>query len=164
MSAVVWTAGCSESTPARAFSGATSATDPSWLDAIPADRPLLLLAEGISMYLTKGEGVALLRHVVDRFPSGEIQIDFYNWLGIKSQRVHMLNRKSGSTLHWAVNSPEAVLPEVPGLRLLSAVSFFDASTFSRASTPFRVARRIVRAVPAARKSLQYHRYAFGPVS
>ena len=31
---------------------ATSATDPSWLDEIPADRPVLLLAEGISMYLT----------------------------------------------------------------------------------------------------------------
>ena len=33
---------------------ATAATDPSWLDQIPADRPTLLLAEGISMYLTRG--------------------------------------------------------------------------------------------------------------
>ena len=65
---------------------ATSATDPSWLDQIPADRPVLLLAEGISMYLTEHEGVALLRRVVDRFPSGELQIDFYNWLGIRSQK------------------------------------------------------------------------------
>jgi len=143
---------------------ATSATDPSWLDEIPADRPVLVLAEGISMYLTREQGVDLLRHTVDRFGSGEIQIDFYNWLGIKSQKAHMLNRKSGSTLYWAVNSPEDVLSRVPGLRLLTAVPFFDASTFGRASTPFRVARRLVRAVPPARKSLQYHRYAFGPVS
>ena len=35
---------------------ATSATDPSWLDQIPADRPVLLLAEGISMYLTEARG------------------------------------------------------------------------------------------------------------
>ena len=40
---------------------ATSATEPSWLDQIPADRPVLFLAEGISMYLTEDEGVALLR-------------------------------------------------------------------------------------------------------
>ena len=73
-------------------------------------------------------------------------------------------RRSGSTLHWAVNSPEDILSRVPGVRLLIAVSFFDASTFSRASTGFRLARRLVRVVPPVRKTLQYHRYAFGPVS
>ena len=141
---------------------ATSATDPSWLDQIPADRPVLLLAEGISMYLTEHEGVALLRRVVDRFPSGELQIDFFNWLGIRSQKTQTLVRRSGSTLHWAVNSPEDILSRVPGVRLLIAVSFFDASTFSRASTGFRLARRLVRVVPPVRRALQYHRYAFGP--
>lgn len=143
---------------------ATSATDPSWLDDIPADRPVLLLAEGISMYLTDRQGTDLLQRVVDRFPCGEIQIDFYNWLGIRTQKAHKLNRKSGSTLHWAVNDPEDVLSKVPGLRLLAAVPFFGASTFDRSSLPFRIARRLVRALPPVRTSLQYHRYAFGPVT
>jgi O-methyltransferase involved in polyketide biosynthesis len=143
---------------------ATSATSPSWLDQIPADRPVLLLAEGISMYLKKHEGVALLRRVVDRFPSGELQTDFFNWLGIKSQKAQTLVRRSGSTLHWAVNDPEDILYSVPGVRLLTAVSFFEASTFRRTSAGFRLARRVVRVVPSVRKALQYHRYAFGPVS
>lgn len=139
---------------------ATSATDPNWLDQIPADRPVLLLAEGISMYLTEAEGLDLLRHAVNRFPSGELQIDFYNWLGIKSQKAHTLVRRSGSKLYWAVNSPAEILNNVAGTRLLTAVSFFDASTFTRASVGFRVARPLLRALPAARKMLQYHRYAF----
>lgn len=143
---------------------ATSATDSSWLDQIPADRPLLLLAEGISMYLTESQGIALLRHVVDRFPSGELQIDFYNWLGIRSQKAHTLVQRTGSTLHWAVNSPQDILRQVPGIRLLIAVPFFDASTFNRASTPFQRAKRLARVLPPVRKALQYHRYAFGPVT
>ena len=143
---------------------ATSATDPSWLDEIPADRPVLLLAEGISMYLTEQQGVALLRRVVDRFPSGELQVDFFNWLGIRSQKMQTLVRRSGSTLYWAVNSPEDILSGVPGVRLLIAVSFFDASTFDRASTGFRLARRLARVVPPVRRALQYHRYAFGGVN
>ena len=65
------------------------------------------------------EGVALLRRVVDRFPSGELQIDFFNWLGIRSQKMQTLVRRSGSTLYWAVNSPEDILSRVPGVRLLS---------------------------------------------
>lgn len=142
---------------------ATSATDPSWLNQIPADRPVLLLAEGISMYLREHEGVALLRSVVDRFPSGELQIDFFNWLGIRSQKAQTLVRRSGSTLYWAVNGPEDILGSVPGVRLLIAVSFFEASTFRRASAGFRLARRLVRVVRPVREALQYHRYAFGPV-
>jgi O-methyltransferase involved in polyketide biosynthesis len=143
---------------------ATSATELSWLDQICADRPVLLLAEGISMYLTEHEGVALLRRVVDRFRSGELQIDFYNWLAIKSQKTHTLVRRSGSTLHWAVNGPQDILGRFPGVRLLTAVSFFDATTFSGASTPFRLASVLTRAIPPLRRTLQYHRYAFGPVN
>lgn len=143
---------------------ATSATDPSWLDEIPAEGPVLLLAEGISMYLTELEGTALLQHVVDRFGTGEVQIDFYNWLVIRSQRMQKLQRQSGSTLHWAVNSPADVLGRVSGVRLLAAETFFDAPTFSRTAAAFRVAGRLVRAVPPLRRALQYHRYAFGPVN
>ncbi|HEY7052260.1 MAG TPA: class I SAM-dependent methyltransferase [Mycobacterium sp.] len=143
---------------------ATSATDRSWLDQIPADRPVLLLAEGISMYLTEPDGVALLQHVVDRFGSGELQIDFYNRLTVRSQRTHKLQRQSGSTLYWAVNSPADITDRVSGIRLLAAVTFFDASTFSRASAGYQLARRLVRALPVLRRTLQYHRYAFGPVT
>lgn len=143
---------------------ATSATDPSWLDAIPADRPVLFIAEGISMYLTEEQGIDLLRRVVGRFPSGEVQIDFFNWLAIKSQKSQALVRRSGSTLYWAVNSPQDVLSRVPGLRLIAASNFFEASTFSRVPGIFRAVKRISRIAPALRKSLQYHVYTFGPVS
>jgi O-methyltransferase involved in polyketide biosynthesis len=45
-----------------------SVTDPAWLQAIPPDRPVLMIAEGLVMYLTEHDGVALLRRIVDRFP------------------------------------------------------------------------------------------------
>jgi len=142
---------------------ATSATDPSWLDQIPNDRPTLLLAEGISMYLTPQDGAELLQHVVDRFPSGELQIDFYNWVTVRTQKIQRLQRQSGSTLYWAVNSPEDVLKNVNGIRLLDAVTFFDASTFRRTSRAFRAAARAIRPIRPLRGMLQYHRYAFGPL-
>lgn len=142
----------------------TPATELSWLDQIPADKPLLFLAEGISMYLTEDEGIALLRRVVERFPSGELQIDFYNWVPIRSQKTQTLVRKTGSTLYWAVNSPQDILSNVPGTRLLASATLFDASTASRASKRFKVLGRAVRGVRPLRNALQYHRYGFGPVS
>jgi O-methyltransferase involved in polyketide biosynthesis len=143
---------------------ATSATDAFWLDELPTDRPVLLLAEGISMYLTEPDGIALLQRVVDRFPSGELQIDFYNWLAVKSQRTHRLQRSSGSTLHWAVNRPNEILDRIPALRLLADATFFDASTFSRVPAQFRRSSGPLRAIRPLRRMFQYHRYAFGPVN
>jgi O-methyltransferase involved in polyketide biosynthesis len=143
---------------------ATPATDPSWLDQIPADRPTLLLAEGISMYLAEDDGVALLQHVIDRFGSGEIQIDYYSRLVVRSQKTHRLQRQSGSTLYWAVNKPSDVLDRLSGARLVDGVTFFDASTFGRTSRTFRLMRQLVRPLPPLRRTFQYHRYAYGPVS
>src|SRR5215471_6281514 len=42
---------------------AASVTDPAWLAQIPTDRPTLMLAEGLTMYLTEQDGTALLRRV-----------------------------------------------------------------------------------------------------
>lgn len=79
---------------------AASVTDPQWLADLPADRPTLFLGEGLTMYLTKDAGLALLRRVVDRFPSGELQFDAFNTFGIRTQVINSVVRRSGSTLYW----------------------------------------------------------------
>ena len=52
------------------------------------------------MYLTEADGVALLRRVVEHFPSGELQFDAFSRSGIRAQVVNTVVRRSGSTLHW----------------------------------------------------------------
>jgi O-methyltransferase involved in polyketide biosynthesis len=140
---------------------ATPATEPAWLEQIPNDRPTLLIAEGISMYLTAEEGIALLRRFIDRFGAGELQIDFFNWLAIKSQKTQSLVRTSGSVLYWAVNDPQEILTPLPDLRLLAATTFFDADTYARTGRGMQAVKRAAALVPPLRTSLQYHRFAFG---
>src|SRR5271165_4170324 len=140
---------------------AASATDPSWLAAIPADRPVLLLAEGVSMYLTKNDGVALLRRVVERFPAGELQLDFWTRLAIRSQqKTNRVVRRSGSTVQWAVNAPDDILESVPGVRLMRAVSMFTADTVPRLARRYRLFARMASRIPPVRRMIQFHRYAF----
>lgn len=139
----------------------SSATDPSWLNAIPADRPTLLLAEGISMYLPAVQGVALLRRLVDRFPAGELQLDFWNRLGLKTQqKSNKVVSRSGSALGWAVNGPDEIVTAVPGVRLLTAISLFEADTVQRLTRGPRLAARSAARIPLLRNIIQLHRYAF----
>ena len=140
---------------------AASVTDPVWLSDIPADRPVLLIAEGLTYYLTRDDGIALLRRVVEHFPSGELHFDVCNWLGIKLQKINPVVRRSGSTLRWAVNEPNDILHAVPGVRLLDTVVVFETDAFKQLpSGVYRAFGRIMLTVPTLRKMSQLHRYAF----
>jgi O-methyltransferase involved in polyketide biosynthesis len=140
---------------------AASVTDPAWLSAVPTDRPVLLIAEGLTYYLTRHDGVALLRGVVDQFPSGELHFDVHNWLGIKLHKINPIVRRSGSTMHWAVNEPNDILNAVAGVRLLAAISVFDTDAFKQLpGGAYRALGKMMLAVPTLRNTGQFHRYAF----
>lgn len=139
---------------------AASVTDPAWLADIPDDRPALVLGEGVTMYLREADGIALLRRAVDRFPSGELQFDAFNWLGIKAQWSNSVVRRSGSTLYWAINGSRDILDAVPGTRLLQWVPVFEADVFQRLPRIYRAIGAVMNRIPAVGTMAQFHRYAF----
>ncbi|MHA3018737.1 class I SAM-dependent methyltransferase [Mycobacterium sp. BMJ-28] len=139
---------------------AASVTDPGWLAEIPADRPVLMLGEGLTMYLTAADGVALLRRVVAQFPTGELQFDAFSRFGIRTQWSNAVVRRAGATLHWGITRPEEIIAAVPGVRLLAWQSPFETPSFRQVSLPFRVLARVMSAFPATKYMAQYHRYAF----
>jgi methyltransferase (TIGR00027 family) len=139
---------------------AASVTDPGWLAAIPNDRPVLLLAEGLTMYLEEAAGVALLRRVVQRFPSGELQFDALTRLGIwSSQKLLPVVRQSGSTLRWSVEGPSDILRAVPGTRLVSSIPYLDPDLLARAPRRYRLTARLLTPFPLVKKASQFYRYA-----
>jgi O-methyltransferase involved in polyketide biosynthesis len=139
---------------------AASVTDPDMLADIPADRPTLMIGEGLTMYLTEGDGVALLRRVVEHAPSGELQFDAFSRLGIKTQWTNTVVRRAGARLHWGIDGPDDSIKAVPGLRLLQWVSPFDSPTFADVSWPYKLMAKVMSLSKKLRYMAQYHRYAF----
>jgi hypothetical protein len=112
------------------------------------------------MYLTKDDGLTLLRRVVDRFPSGELQFDSFNTFGIRTQVINSVVRRSGSTLYWGIDGPDDIVDAVPEVRLLAWESVFYSDTFDMVSPAVRWIGKAMAVVPALRNMAQYHRYAF----
>jgi O-methyltransferase involved in polyketide biosynthesis len=52
-------------------------TGKDWLDAIPTDRPAVIVADGLMGFLTPDELVSLWNRLVGHFPSGEIVFNSY---------------------------------------------------------------------------------------
>jgi O-methyltransferase involved in polyketide biosynthesis len=102
---------------------ATSVTDLRWLDEIPADQPVLVVAEGLVIYLQEAAGIAFFRAITDKFPRGEFIFDAYNrtmvWLTSRLPAV----KKTGAVLSWAIDDPRQLEARVPRLHLVSDVPF-----------------------------------------
>ncbi|MGA8115309.1 MAG: class I SAM-dependent methyltransferase [Actinocatenispora sp.] len=82
--------------------GADLATDPHWLDAIPRDRPAVIVADGLHAFLTLDELGALLNRLTRHFPSGEIAFNgytrFHMWAAKKyrgTQSIGPMLRSAG---------------------------------------------------------------------
>ena len=137
-----------------------SVTDPGWLRDIPVDAPVLAIGEGLTMYLTKADGIDLLNRIVGHCGTGELQFDAFNSLGIKSQWSNSVVRRSGATLHWAINAPDDILSAVPGTRLLAWVSAFDTQAFDLVRPAYRLLANVMSRASVLRYMAQYHRYSF----
>jgi O-methyltransferase involved in polyketide biosynthesis len=60
----------------------TDVRDPDWLDAVPSDRPAIIVADGLMGFLTHDELVSLWNRLVSHFPSGEIVLNSYTRFAI----------------------------------------------------------------------------------
>ena len=141
----------------------TSVTDLAWLDAIPGDRPVLVVAEGLTAYLKEQEGIALFRRIAEQFPWGQIAFDAYTarMLRLVSRLATRLGAKV--TLRWGVDDPQELEMAVPKLHLVDAVPFLAIpelverlSTTRRARLMYGVMARL----PFYRRLIRHLRYEF----
>jgi O-methyltransferase involved in polyketide biosynthesis len=94
---------------------AASVTDPRLLDTIPGDKPVLVIAEGLTPYLRGADGVAMLRRITAHFPSGELHFDGYSPAGLWGLQRYPPVKASGAQLNWSINDPHELENTVPGL-------------------------------------------------
>ena len=140
----------------------SSVTDLRWLDEIAGDLPVLVVAEGLVVYLEEKRGFELFRAITERFPSGELIFDAYSrsmmWL---TQRLPAV-KKSGAVLSWSIDDPHDLEREIPRLHLVSAVPFLTMpELISRSSSRFEHAVFDLMCRSAFVKGLVQHlRYRF----
>lgn len=127
---------------------ASSVTDPGWVSDIPADRPVLVVAEGLTMYLTQTELTQLLARLTGRFSGGELIFDAS---GVLQARMTRLFR-------WTLDDPHDLERWNPALTLVEQVPL--TADFPRIPAPgYRILFQLMNAIPATRKAMTLLRYA-----
>ncbi|WP_433445363.1 class I SAM-dependent methyltransferase [Nonomuraea sp. CA-141351] len=63
---------------ARPHDIAADVLGPAWLEALPTDRPAVIVADGLIAFLSMEEMISLVNRLIDHFPSGEIAFNGYS--------------------------------------------------------------------------------------
>ncbi|MQA10909.1 MAG: class I SAM-dependent methyltransferase [Pseudonocardiaceae bacterium] len=138
----------------------SSVTAEGWLEQLPADRPVVVVAEGLSMYLTESDGKRLIQRITGHFPSGQLLFDAYNLRGIKMQNRIPAVRNAGAKLHWAINDPTELERLHPSLRCVTAISGFNVPGREKLPLRYQLGVRLVGLIPAIKNISKLLRYRF----
>jgi hypothetical protein len=138
-----------------------SITEPGWVEELAAERPVLVVGEGLVMHVPTAEDVALFRRIIGSFPSGQFIFDVY---AASTAKIITLASKLGRTpvqLHTGL--PQALRAEVPELRLTDSVPFLTLPELVSRMSGNLFGRLYFRAIEAGwtRDSILHLRYRFG---
>lgn len=129
----------------------SSLADLSWLDQAPQDHPALIVAEGVTMYLTEDIMKALLNRLTDHFPRGQMAFDVHTpqlvwWLTKTTANV----RGTGATFGWGIDDPQDLKRLEPRFELIAELLAHDLAAYAQMPWSMRAIVRVMDAIPALR--------------
>lgn len=137
-----------------------SVLEDGWLNEVPRDRPAMVVAEGLIMYLEVAEIQQLFQALTSHLPGGEAAFDAFSRLGVKLIGQQRSLRATGATLKGGIDDPHALEALVPGLRFVAEVPAYDPSQVHRFGRLTQWAFQLFLAVPALRRLGRFLRYQF----
>lgn len=141
---------------------ATRIGDPHWADAIPADRPTMLVADGLTAFLSEPVLVNLFQTVTDHFSTGELAFNDYGRIGWVSRAALKLVPQGTSKAFSNAGFADARQPEKwnPRLTLVEETSLTDAPEVELFPSHLRLGVRLAAHVPALARKWRILRYRF----
>jgi O-methyltransferase involved in polyketide biosynthesis len=125
---------------------AASVTDMEWLDAVPAGgKPVLVIAEGLLMYLEQVDVRLLVLRLRGRFPGCRLAADVFSRLTARSATNHPSLKSTRATLGWGMDDPHELESWAPGISLLEEWFFTDDPDLARLRFGYRLAYKLAGA-------------------
>jgi len=154
--------------PARADSHSVTASvaESDWPDAIPADRPTMVIADGLFAFLSEAVIVGVFRCITEYFKSGELAFNDYGRIGWFSRvAVKLAPQRMFSQVgsQWGyAGFKDARVPESwnPRLRLTEEASLAHAPEVNRFPGWIRLATKVSGKSKAAARKARILRYRF----
>lgn len=106
---------------------AKSALDPTWPKDVKTDgKKLLIISEGMLMYLEESDVRQFLQILTDGFDSFEAQLDLLYKGLVNKSGVHDTVKKTNAQFNWGVKDGSEVVKLCPSIQQIGLINFTDA--------------------------------------
>ena len=125
---------------------ASSVTDMEWVNTVASGgRAVLVVAEGLLMYLDEADVRRLVLRLHETFPGCRLVADVFSRLTARSAANHPSLKSTGATIGWGIDDPYELETWAPGLRLLEEWYFSNDPDLARLNFGYRLAYRLAGA-------------------
>jgi O-methyltransferase involved in polyketide biosynthesis len=129
---------------ANAHGIAADVTDPDWLNAVPSDRPAVIVADGFMGFLTQDEVASLLNRLISHFPSGEIAFNSYTSFAIWATKHVASTQSVADFLKFpGLNDPREPERWIPKLKLIKEILLTREPEVAEFPTALRLYNRFL---------------------
>lgn len=138
-----------------------SVTDLAWLDRVPRERPVLMIAEGLVPYLTETDVRRLLTTIVDAFPTGQLQFDTVSVWAWRTSKWDPTLRRYGTRFRCGFDDPATLARWHPRLEYVDETPMNDSPVLmAKAPANIRRLYRLVNLLPGMKRSSRIVRFRF----
>ncbi|MCB9423246.1 MAG: class I SAM-dependent methyltransferase [Ardenticatenaceae bacterium] len=132
---------------------ASSATDLTWLDAVPQQgQPVLIIAEGLFMYLAEADVKRLFLALQTAFPGCHLAFDAYSKLTTHRVQSHPSLKKTGAAIQWGIDDPQTIETWGDGIRFQEEWFFIQSPEIIKLAFRYRLIFKIAGLFPIANKA------------
>ncbi|MEA4849370.1 MAG: class I SAM-dependent methyltransferase [Clostridiaceae bacterium] len=132
---------------------ASSVTDLKWLDSIEAaENKVLVVAEGIFMYLSENEIKALFSALKLKFGGCTIVFDAYSKLTAKNSKNHPSLKKTGAAIKWGIDNPKEIEGYVKGAKYIKTLYLTDKNVIEMLPRNYQIIFRFAGLFKSAREA------------
>ncbi|KAI1073806.1 putative polyketide synthase protein [Whalleya microplaca] len=139
---------------------AADVADDAWLEKIPADRPTLIIAQGLLMYLDEPTGKRLIQRLVDHFKTGQLVVDFVGSIILTLQGYIKTLKATAATFKWGVNDPKELEALHTQLKMMDCLRPAELDGFEKVPFVTRLILNVYWYLPRLRNLSFYVRYRF----
>ncbi len=140
----------------------SSVTDLAWLDQVEAGgRPVLIIAEGLLMYLPEEQVKALFDALAHKFPGCELIFDVFSMETVRRIHRHPSLAKTGASIHWGSDNLLELESWGMGIKVLEEWFFSQSKDIARLSPFYRFMFRLTASIPASQMAQRLARIRLG---
>jgi len=122
---------------------ASSVTDLEWMLKVNASgRPVLVVAEGLLMYLGESDVKRLALQLRESFPGCRMVADVFSRMTARSATQHPSLKQTGATIGWGVDDPREIETWAQGITLLEEWFFTQDPDLDRLGAGYRYAYKL----------------------